>query len=128
AAIFETNIAPSTPSNQWNVVAAGLFCGSRKLYPGRIVLFIYGVGADRLRDSQPIAATVGDDGKPTPFTFRPHNCIALAAVETGFVRDLSNARSASISIKDYNSPNADRIRLDDAGNKVRSALKKCYKP
>jgi hypothetical protein len=128
AAIFETDIAPSTPSNQWNVVAAGLFCGSRKLFPGRIVLYIYGIGAERLSDSQPIAATFDVDGKPTPLAFRPYNDLALAPVETGFVRDLLNAKSASISIKDYNSPNADRIKLDDVGNKVRSALKKCYKP
>jgi hypothetical protein len=128
AAIFETDIAPATPSNQWNVVAAGLFCGSRKLYPGRIVLYIYGIGADRLGDSQPIGATFEIDGKPTPLAFRPYNDLALAAVETGFVRDLLNARSASIRIKDYNSPNADRLKLDGADGKVRSALKKCYKP
>jgi hypothetical protein len=128
AARFETDIAPSTPSNQWNVVAAGLFCGSRKLYPGSIVLYIYGIGADRLSDSQPIAATFEIDGKPTPLAFRPYNDMALAPVEAGFVRDLLNARSASIRIKDYNSPNADRIKLDDAASKVRSALKRCYKP
>jgi len=44
------------------------------------------------------------------------------------VHDLVNAKSASVSIKDYNSPNADRFKLDGADPKVRSALKKCYKP
>jgi len=128
AAIFETDIAPATPSNQWNVVAAGLFCGSRKLYPGRIVLYIYGIGADRLANGQPIAATFDIDGKPAALAFRPYADLALSPVETGFVHDLVNAKSASVSIKDYNSPNADRFKLDGADPKVRSALKKCYKP
>jgi hypothetical protein len=128
AAIFETDIARATPSSQWNVVAAGLFCGSRKLYPGRIVLYIYGIGADRLANGQPIAATFDVDGKPAELGFRPYQDVALAPVEAGFVRDLLSAKTASISIKDYNSPNADRFKLDGADGKVRSALKKCYRP
>jgi hypothetical protein len=127
AAIFESDIAPATPTSQWNVVATGLFCGSRKLYPGRIVLYVSGIGADRLGDSQPIAATIDIDGKPTALALRPYNDLALAAVDADFVRDLAKARSASIRIKDYNSPGADRIKLDNADGKIRSALKKCYK-
>lgn len=128
AAIFGIDVAPATPSNQWNIVAAGLFCGSRKLYPGRIVLYIFGIDAQRLGDQQPIAATFDMDGKPTPLAFRPYNDLALAPVEAGFVHDLVKSRSVSVRIKNYNSPNADRINLNDANNKVRSALKKCYKP
>jgi hypothetical protein len=128
AAIFDADIAPATPSNQWNIVAAGLFCGSRRLYPGRIVLYIYGIGSDRLANGQPIAATFDIDGKPAALAFRPYNDLALSPVETSLVRDLVNAKSASISVKDYNSPNPDRLKLDGADAKVRSALKKCYRP
>jgi hypothetical protein len=98
------------------------------LYPGRIVLYIFGIDAQRLGDQQPIAATFDMDGKLTPLAFRPYNDLALAPVEAGFVRDLVKSRSVSVRIKNYNSPNADRINLNDANNKVRSALKKCYKP
>jgi hypothetical protein len=127
AAILDADIAPATPSSQWNVLAAGLFCGSRKLYPGRIVLYIYGIGADRLANGQPIAATFNINDKPVALAFRPYGDVALSPVEIDFVHDLLNAKSASISIKDYNSPNADRFKLDGADSKVRAALKKCYK-
>jgi len=67
-------------------------------------------------------------GSRPHWLFAPYADLALSPVETGFVHDLVNAKSASISIKDYNSPNADRFKLDGADPKVRSALKKCYKP
>jgi hypothetical protein len=67
------------------------------------------------------------DAKPTPLTFRPYEDAALAPVEADFVGSLLKARTASIRIKDYNSPDADRLKLDDADSKIRSALKKCYK-
>jgi hypothetical protein len=126
-AVFDADIGPATSSAKWNIVAAGLFCGSNKLYPGRIVLYIYGIGADRLRDARPITASFDVDGKPIPLTFRPYDDVALVAVEADFVRTLLSARTAAIRINDYNSPDPDRLKLDDADNKIRSALQKCYK-
>lgn len=127
-ATFETDIVPGTPAGEWNILAIGLFCGSKKLLPGRIGAYLYGIRDDRLRTGQPIAVTFDLDGKATQMAFSAYEDLALAPMESGFVRGLLKARSASVRIKDYNSTNADRIKLDDADRQVRSALKACYKP
>jgi hypothetical protein len=125
-AVFETDLAPGTSTSEWNVVAMGLFCGSTKLHPGRIVAYVYGIGNDRLATGQPLAASVEVDGKTTELMLKPYDDVALAPVGADFVRKLSEARTASVLIKDYNSPSADRLKLDDAATKMRSALKKCF--
>jgi hypothetical protein len=127
-AAFETDIAPATPASQWNVLAIGLFCGSAKLYPGKIVAYAYGINDDRLRTLPPLIAIFNFDGKVTqPLMLRPYDDLALTPVDGDFVQNLLHAHAAFVSIKDYNSPYPDRIKLDDAENKLRSALKACYK-
>jgi hypothetical protein len=126
-AVFETALAPGAPASTWNIVSIGLFCGSAKLYPGRIVAYVYGIGYERLETGEPLAATLDVDGKATELALQPYDDLALTALDANVVDKLLQARSASIGIKNYNSPYPDRIKLDDAAQQIRSALKKCYK-
>ena len=126
-AVFETDLAPGTSADQWNIVAVGLFCGSGKLYPGRIVGYFYGIGYNRLKTAAPLAATFDFDGKASQLTLKPYDDVVLATLDAVFVRNLLTARSASVRIKDYNSPSPDRLKLDDVAGKLKSALKKCHR-
>lgn len=126
-ATFETDVAPGTLASQWNILAVGLFCGSKPLLPGRIGAYLYGISDARLRTGQPITARFDLDGKIVELAFGAHDELAVAPVEAEFVRSLLKARSASVQIKDYNFHGAERIKLDDADRQIRSALRKCYK-
>jgi hypothetical protein len=53
--------------------------------------------------------------------------VVLTPLDDDFVRSLMQSRAASIQIKDYNSPDPDRINLEDAAKKLRWALNKCFK-
>jgi hypothetical protein len=120
-------MGPPAPATEWNIVTMGLFCGSGKLHPGRVVGYVYGIGIDRLDTGAPFAASFDLDGKITQVTLKPFDDVALTPLDTDFVRNLMRARSASIQFKDYNSPNPDYIRLDDTERKLRSALTACFK-
>ena len=89
--------------------------------------YVYGIGEERLRTGQPLAATLDIDGKSTALTLEPYDDVALAPVTSDLVRSLLRARAASVLIKDYRSPDADRLKLDGAGPKIQSALKSCFK-
>jgi hypothetical protein len=105
----------------------GVFCGSAKFYPNKIVANVYGISYDRLKTGEPLAGTFIVDGKITQLLLQPYADVALTPVDADFVKNLLHARAASVSIKDYNSPEPDPIKLDDAETKLRSALKACYK-
>jgi hypothetical protein len=123
---FDTHNMPGTPAtNEFNTTGVGLFCGSEKLHGGKIVVYVYGIGFERLKTGEPLAATFDIDGKATEFSLKPLGELALAPTTPAFVRSLLHARSASVSIKDYVSPAPEKISLDNAESKVRSALKKC---
>jgi hypothetical protein len=127
-ATFETDAAPATPATQWNIVALGLFCGSDQIYPGQIVAYVYGIDDQRLRSGEPLAAILNVDGKTTDLVFHPYQDLALSPVDAGVVRDLLKARNASIRILNYNSPNPERLKLDNAESEISSALAGCFKP
>jgi hypothetical protein len=127
-ATFETDAAPATPATQWNIVALGLFCGSDQIYPGQIVAYVYGIDDQRLRSGEPLAAILNVDGKTTDLVFHPYQDLALSPVDAGVVRDLLKARNASIRILKYNSPNPERLKLDNAESEISSALAGCFKP
>lgn len=126
-ALFDANVAPATPATQWNVGAMGVFCGSAKFYPNKIVAYVYGISYDRLKTGKPLAGTFIVDGKVTQLMLQPYDDVALTPVDADFVGNLLHARAVSVSIKDYNSPYPDRIKLEDTETKLRSALKACYK-
>ena len=125
---FDTYNMPGTPAtNEFNTTGVGLFCGSEKLHGGKIVVYVYGIGLERLKTGEPLAATFDIDGKATEFSLKPLGDLALAPTTPAFVRSLLHGRSASVSIKGYVSPAPEKISLDNAERKVRSALKKCYR-
>jgi hypothetical protein len=125
---FDTGNMPGTPAtNEINTTGVGLFCGSEKLHGGKIVVYVYGIGLERLETGEPLAATFDIDGKATEFSLKPLGDLALAPTTPAFVRSLLHGRSASVSIKGYVSPAPEKISLDNAESKDRSALKKCYR-
>jgi hypothetical protein len=126
-AIVETDIPPGTPATKWNIVSLGLFCGSAKVHPGKIVLFVYGFGAEALQTGKPLAANINVDGKEMRLNLQPYGDVALAPVNSDFVRRLSHAHSASVRMIDYNSPDPDQLKLDNLASMVKSALPACFR-
>src|SRR5262249_36019540 len=62
-ATLDTDVAPG--ASGWNILNMGLFCGSPKFHPGRIMAYVYGMDYQRLQTGQPVAATFDIDGKAT---------------------------------------------------------------
>jgi hypothetical protein len=127
-AAFAADAAPRTPTTQWNVGSVGLFCGSGQIYPGQIVAYVYGIEYRRLKSGEPLAAILNVDGRATSLTFRPYQDLALSPVDASVVHDLLKARAVSIRILNYNSPNPDRLKLENAASEISSALAGCFKP
>jgi hypothetical protein len=94
--------------------------------PPRINVYVYGLDALRLASKLPVEATFTLDGRATNFVLRPYNDVALGPVDAAFVCSLMMARDATVSIKDYNSPDPDRIKMDGAAGAIRSALRGCF--
>jgi hypothetical protein len=126
-AVGEADIKPGAPHTTWNILAVGLFCGSAKAKPRPIHIYVYGLGADRLDGNRPVEATFTAGNQATNVTLRPENDVAHGPVDAAFVRSLMKTRDASVSIKDYNSPKPDRIKMDGAAAAIRTALKACLK-
>src|SRR5262245_30393733 len=124
AAVGSTDIAPNTP--KWNILNVGLFCGSRQAKAPRVNLYVYGIEHRRLASNLPVEATFTLDGRATNLVLRPHDDLALGPVDAAFVRSLMAARDATVSIKDYRSPDPERINMDGAAGAIRSALRECF--
>jgi hypothetical protein len=125
-AVGLTEVPPSAPSETYNILAVGLFCGSRQTKAPRINLYVYGLDALRLASNLPVEATFTLDARATNFVLRPYNDVALVPVDAAFVRSLMMARDATVSIKDYRSPDPDRIKMDGAEAAIRLALRGCF--
>lgn len=127
AAVGETRIAPGTPATQWNVLAIGLFCGTRAINPGKINLYLYGIGDDRMATGRPIRATLDVDGRRTDLDFRAAHDVMVSPVSADLVRSLTGARSVSVSVADYNSPKPDAVDMTGARPAIARALRGCLK-
>jgi hypothetical protein len=130
-AVGTVDVAPNTPATKWNVLAVGLFCGTPKLGPqvsaGKIYFYLYGIAADRGATGKPLQATVTADGAATDLTFGFLNDAAVTAVAPEFARRLMAARSASVLVKDYNSPDPDAVTMGGAAKAIGSALQRCLR-
>ena len=124
-AVGEADIKPGAPQATWNILAIGLFCDLRQRKPSPVRFYVYGLSADRLGSDRPVNVTVTVDGRAYDLVLRPLNDVALAPVEVAFVQSLMWGKQVAVSIKDYNSPNPDRINMDYAVVSIRTALKVC---
>ena len=129
-AVGTVDVAPNTPATKWNL-AVGLFCGTPKLGPqvsaGKIYFYLYGIAADRSATGKPLQATVTADGAATDLTFGFLNDAAVTAVAPDFARRLMTARSASVLVKEYNSPDPDVVTMGGAAKAIGSALQRCLR-
>lgn len=123
-AMINTDISPA---REWTITNLGLFCGSAKFHPGRIMVYVYGIDYQRLATGRPLGATLDIDGTSTELLLQPYDDVALAPVDAGLVRNLLRAHTASVRFKDYKSGRPDALKLDGAGPTIRSALKACFR-
>jgi hypothetical protein len=122
-AVGLTKTSPSALAKEWNVLAVGLFCGARN----QIQMYLYGISDDRM-SSGPVQASVTVDGAMKEFTFRHQEDAVVSTVPADFVRAFMRAKTVSVQVKDYNSPNPDALSMEKAPAAIRSALSGCFKP
>lgn len=127
-AVGQTKVAPG--STAWNVLALGMFCGTRGLNPGRINLYAYGIGADRLATGAPVRARVEIDGQGIDMALRPVEDIAVSPIAAEVAHRIMQARSVSITLTGYGSPRPDVVDMTGAGTAIARGLKTCleWKP
>jgi hypothetical protein len=122
-----TDVAAGTLASKWNILSVGLFCGSPKLGAGKVNFFMYGIGIERSSAGSPLDATIVVDGAPTDLTFSFFDDLAVTAVTADFVKRFMSARSVSVLVKDYNSPNPEAIVMEGAAAAIQTALKRCLR-
>lgn len=127
-AVGEMKIAPGTPASQWNVLAVGLFCGTRAFNSGKPSLYLYGISHDRMANGKPVRATLKVDGADTDLSLRMVADAVAAPVTADLVRSIMTARTVAVYVSDYVSPNADMVDMTGARPAIERALRRCLKP
>jgi len=115
------------PETEYNIGNVGLFCGVPMINPGKINFYLYGIGYERSSTGEPLKATVVVDGVTTDLTFGWWYDIAVTAISADFAGALMAARSLSVLVKDYKSPNPDVVNMDGSAVAIRTALRRCLR-
>jgi hypothetical protein len=124
-ALGQTKVAPG--STTWNILALGLFCGTRGLNPGRINLYAYGIGADRLATGIPIRAIIAIDGQDLDLTLRPVEDIAVGPIDADVAQRIMRARSLSVTLTGYGTSRPDVVDMTGAAAAIGRGLKNCLR-
>jgi hypothetical protein len=124
-ALGQTKVAPG--STTWNVLALGLFCGTRGLNPGRINLYAYGIGADRLATGVPIRARIAIDGQELDLALRPVDDIAVSPIDADVARRIMRARSVSVTLTGDGTSRPDFVDMTNAAAAIGRGLKNCLR-
>lgn len=123
----ETKIPPGTPAIRWNVLAVGVFCGPRGFNPGKPSVYLYGIDADRMSNGKPMQGALTVDGQDTGLTLRNIGDVMAAGISADVARSLMAARTVTVTLKDYNSPNPDVVEMTGAKPALERALRTCLK-
>ena len=107
---------------EWNITGVGLFCGGPRINPGKINFYL---SPWRISTNEVLTATVVVDGSAADMKFRGWQDLAVTSVSADFARRLMAARSLSVLVKDYRSPNPEVIKMDGSAFAIRRALGGC---